>query len=368
MAKKKSNKQVADIEVQDQVTTAVFNEFEMEADEITIIEKYSKTKVGEISVRPYFTSETENMGLEKYGMILHDEVYHSEQLTCLEVNGVKRYVTGLNEFAPEVKTLSKDKREVRIREIRRAVAQLEAELAQNIIDPEDAEFWNKVKLLRPDNDKLWGKITLKCGNETIWLNPAADPYDLIKIFAIEAGGFSLIAPSLEKAKKASNPPKFYLDKTVDTVSTRTEDTKIRNRALAALTSLYDSNPTKLFFLAKSIDVNSTQYIKSMPNDIIYEMMDAYINGNGAESNKRKAATVFSKASQQSLEDLKIKSIVRDAKTFGFLSGNPDGFIYHVETGVKMGRKNTDVFAYLKNPVNEETTSELISKCEKYWNR
>ena len=47
------------------------------------------------------------MGLEKYGMILHDEVYHTEQLTCLEVNGVKRYVTGLNEFAPEVKTLPK---------------------------------------------------------------------------------------------------------------------------------------------------------------------------------------------------------------------------------------------------------------------
>ena len=86
---KKKTKKVADVEVQDQVTTAVSNEFEMEADEITIVEKYSKTKVGEISVRPYFTSDTENMGLEKYGMILHDEVYHSEQLTCLEVNGVK---------------------------------------------------------------------------------------------------------------------------------------------------------------------------------------------------------------------------------------------------------------------------------------
>jgi len=363
MAKKTKEKEV--------VKTAsenVSNEFVMETEELTMIEKYSQTKVGEISVRPYFSAEMENMGLEKYGMILHDEVYHSEQLTCLEVNGVKRYVTGLNEFAPEVKTLPKEKREAKIKEIRRAVAQLEAELAQNIVDPDAADFWNQVKLLRPDNDKLWSKITLKCGNETMYLNPAADPYDLIKIFAIEAGGFSLVAASLEQAKTSAKPPKFYLDKTIDTVSTRTQDTKIRNRALAALTNLYDSNPTKLFFLAKSIDGNSTQYIKSMPNDVIYEMMDAYINGYSSETNKRKAATIFTAASKESLEDLKIRSLVRDAKTYGFLSGNPDGFIYHVETGTKMGRQNTDVFAYLKNPVNEEITAELLEKCEKYWNR
>jgi hypothetical protein len=364
MAKKKTKNE----EVVEETTTIVSNDFELEAEELTMVEKYSQTKMGEISVRPYFSTELENMGLEKYGMILHDEVYHTEQLTCLEINGVKRYVTGLNEFAPEVKTLPKKEREAKIKEIRRAVAQLEAELAQNIIDPEDSEFWNKVKLLRPDNDKLWSKISLKCGNETMWLNPAEDPYDLIKIFAIEAGGFSLVAPSLEEAKTTAKPLKFYLDKTVDTVSTRTEDTKIRNRALAALTNLYDSNPTKLFFLAKSIDANSTQYIKSMPNDVVYEMMDAYINGNSVERNRRKASSIFTAASKESLEDLKLRSLVRDAKSFGFLSGNPDGFIYHVETGVKMGRQNTDVFAYLKNPINEEITSSLLEKCEHYWNR
>ena len=365
MAKKKTKKEEV---VEETTTMTAPNEFEMEAEELTMVEKYSQTKAGEISIRPYFTQDLENMGLEKYGMILHDEVYHTEQLTCLEVNGVKRYVTGLNEFAPEVKTLSKEKRGAKIKEIRRAVAQLEAELAQNIIDTEDVEFWNKVKLLRPDNDKLWSKINLKCGNQVTYLNPSEDPYDLIKIFAIEAGGFSLVSPSLDKAKRASKPPKFYLDKTIDTVSTRTQDTKIRNRALASLTDMYDSNPTKLFFLAKSIDANSTQYIKSMPNDIIYEMMDSYINGYGTEKNKTRAAKIFTSAAKESLEDLKIRSLVRDAKSFGFLSGNPDGFIYHVETGTKMGRQNTDVFAYLKNPVNQDVTSDLLERCENYWNR
>ena len=365
MTKRKTKKKEI---VEETITMTAPNEFEMEADEITMVEKYSQTKVGEISIRPYFSESNENMGLEKYGMILHDEVYHTEQLTCLEVNGVKRYVTGLNEFAPEVKTLPKKEREAKIREIRRAVAQLEAELAQNIIDAEDVEFWNKVKLLRPDNDKLWSKITIKCGNETLWLNPAEDPYDLIKICAIEAGGFSLVAPSLQEAKTQNRPPKFYLDKTVETVSTRTEDTKVKNRALAALTNLYDTNPTKLFFLAKSIDANNTQYIKSMPNDVVYEIMDNYINGNSTESNKRKAATIFHTASQESLENLKIRCVVRDSKSYGFLSGNPDGFIYHVDSGTKLGKQNTDVFAYLKNPVNNELFEDLLERCENYWNR
>ena len=83
MAKKKTKKEEI---VEETITMTAPNEFEIEADELTMVEKYSQTKVGEISVRPYFTSDMENMGLEKYGMILHDEVYHTEQLTCLEVN------------------------------------------------------------------------------------------------------------------------------------------------------------------------------------------------------------------------------------------------------------------------------------------
>ena len=43
------------------------------------------------------------MGLENYGLSLFDGVTHQEQLACLEINGIVRYLTGLNEFAPEVK-------------------------------------------------------------------------------------------------------------------------------------------------------------------------------------------------------------------------------------------------------------------------
>ena len=109
------------------------------------------------------------MGLEKYGLSLFEGVTHYEQLACLENNGIKRYVTGLNEFAPDVRNSPNvELREAKVREIRTAVAELEKILAANMIDIEDKDFWNKVQLLRPDNDEFWGKIDMKCGNDPIF--------------------------------------------------------------------------------------------------------------------------------------------------------------------------------------------------------
>ena len=48
---------------------------------------------------------------------IYDGVYHEENLACLEMNGVKRYITGLNEFDPKVKMLSKDKKKTKIKEM-----------------------------------------------------------------------------------------------------------------------------------------------------------------------------------------------------------------------------------------------------------
>ena len=62
-------------------------------------------KITPIAVRPFFDSSASNMGLEDYGMSLFDGVTHHEQLACLENNGVVRYLTGLNEFAPDIKLL-----------------------------------------------------------------------------------------------------------------------------------------------------------------------------------------------------------------------------------------------------------------------
>ena len=137
---------------------------------VTIVERYPQNKKSSIAVRPYFDPNVDNMGLQKYGLTLFDGAVHEEQLSCLEINGIKRYITGLNEFAPEIKDLPIDEQEAKIKEIRRVVSHLEKVLAANVVDPEDTEFWNKIKLVNPGNSTLWDKIVIRVGNEPFHLD------------------------------------------------------------------------------------------------------------------------------------------------------------------------------------------------------
>jgi len=319
-----------------------------------------------IAIRPFFDSRTSNMGLEEYGMTLFDGVTHNEQLSCLEINGVVRYITGLNEFSPEINHLPKDEKEARIKQIRTAIAELEKELAANYIEIDDNQFWNKVKLLKPDNAEFWNKIFISCGNEPVYLDPK-DPFDRIKLYAIEAGGFSIVSKSYEDARSKAVPPKFYLDKEEETVMVRTEYKKLRNKALSELQKLFDKNSTKLFYIAKVVDINSTQYRKSTPLDVIYENMDRYINGEGGETNKERAAKSFMETANMDMETLKIKSIVRDSVFFKYIINKADGFIYHTKSQSMLGRNVSDVVEFLKNPLNEDVLKDLNAACEKYWN-
>ena len=336
-------------------------------DNFTMVETGKGTvKQTAIAVRPFFDSSASNMGLEDYGMSLFDGVTHHEQIACLENNGVVRYLTGLNEFAPDIRLLNETDKAARIKEIRAAVGELEKELAANVIDLDDPQFWNKVILLKPDNSTFWNRISIACGNQPLFLDPK-DPYDRIKLFGIEAGGFSLVAKSFEDARSRPVAPKFYLDKTEETVMARTEYKKMRNKALSELQKLFDKNSTKLFYIAKVVDINSTQYRKSTPNDVIYENMDNYINGLGGETNMERAAKSFIETASMDMETLKIKSIVRDSVFFKYIINKADGYIYHVKSNGLLGRNVADVVEHLKNPLNEDILKDLNISVEKYWN-
>ena len=335
---------------------------------VTIVSMADSAKSGSISIKPFFDPNKPNLGLERYGLALFDGVFHEEQLACIERNGVKRYITGLNEFAPEIKLIpDQEERAAKVKEIRTVVAQLERELATNVIDPEDKDFWNKVTLLQPNNDEFWSKISIRCGNDPVILDPTKDPYDLIKLYAIDAGGFSIVCKSFEEARSRAVPPKFYLDRFVDTVSTKTEVSKLRNKALSELIKMFDKNQNKLFYVCKVVDGNSVQYKKSTPNDVMYDNMDKYITGQGIETNLRRAAQTFLDACSLDMETLKIKSIVKDASFYKFINPKSDGFIYHTDTSSLMGRNVADCIEYLKNPLNDAILLDLTKKIEKYWN-
>lgn len=322
---------------------------------------------GPISIKPIINPDSDNMGLQNYSMALFPGTFQEEQIACLEKNGVKRYITGLNEFAPEVKNIKDpEQKEAVIKDIRETVAQLEKELASNFIDPNSENFWNEVKLLRPDNDEFWAKITVRVGNEPLFLNPKNDPFDLIKLKAIEAGGFSIVAKSWEDAQSAARPPKFYLDKTIESVASRTQTKKLRNKALSELDKLYNKNINKLMYVCKIVDAHSAQYRKSTPIDIMYENMDAYINGEGIERNELRAAETFLKTVDLDMETLKLKAVVKDGSFYKVLAPRADGMIYHIPTGTMLGRNASEVVEYLKNPLNENILVEILRTVEDMW--
>jgi len=324
--------------------------------------------MGNITIRPFVDSTRENMGLENYGYVVYPGTSQEEQIAAIEKNGVVRFVTGLDEFAPEIQNLPEEQRDAVIMNIRYVVSELEKQLATNVINVDDPNFWDKVTLLKPNNHKFWEKLTIKCSNEPVFLDPKKEAYDLLKLMAIEAGGFDLVAKSYEDAQTRAKPPKWYLDKEVDTVSTRTEYKKLRNKATSILDGLFGKNHKKLLYMAKVIDGNSTQYKNSTPHDIVYDNLDEYIQGTGVEGNKTRAAENFIKTSELDMETLKLKSLVKDASFYKFIVTKPDGMIYHAKKHAVMGRNVSDVVEHLRNPLNEDVLADLMGEVEKYWNQ
>jgi hypothetical protein len=327
------------------------------------------SSVGKINIKPFVDKSKENMGLENYGMAIFPGTHHEEEIAAINRNGVVRYITGLDEFAPEVQNIKDtEQKEAVIYNIRSVVTYLEKMLATNVLDLMDKDFWNKVKLLRPDNLEFWKTITIRCSNDSVFLDPAKDPYDLIKIMAIEAGGFDLISKSYEDALARPQAPKFYLDKETYSISTKTNYKRLRNKALALLDEVSNKNIKKLLYVTKVLDTNSASYKNSTPTDILYDTLDEYISGNGIEGNKSRAAEHFIEIIKLDMETLKLKALVKDASFFKEIVLKQDGMLYHTKSNTMLGRNVSDVVLYLKNPLNEDILMKLLKEIESYWNK
>jgi hypothetical protein len=323
--------------------------------------------IGKVTVKPYTDPNQENMGLEKYNYVVFPNTFQVESLAAVEQNGKTRYLTGLNEFAPEVKQIKDpEKRKAVIKDIRETVATLERERAFNHLDPEDKEFWSKVEMFKPDNSEIWGKVSIKLGNDDVVLDPKENLDHLILVKAIENGGFSLVASNFEEAKRTK--AKWYLDRQIDSVASSVSITKLKNKAGAILEELSEEQPRKLFYIAKNIDGNSPQYSnKTMPG-IIYSNLDKYINGKAYDNNLKRCATTFIEHADMSVEDLKIKAIIKDASFYKFIIVKSDGMLYEQTQNVMLGRNVSDVLEYLKNPTNEDMLDLLMAKVEDIWSK
>ncbi len=321
-----------------------------------------------IRIMPYINPESENMGLTGYGMALHDGANQKEHLTYLEVNkGVRRYLTGLNEFAPEIVSMTdKDAQKARIKEIRNKVIFLEKCFGANELKIDDEKFWENVKTVHPKNYDFWNNIFIVCGNEPVFLNPEL-PDDLIILCGIEAGGFGLVAKSYEDAKSAATPPKFYLDRAADVSINKNELKRLKNKAGALLNTLYEKDPTKLLYIVKNIDPKSNQYKKSTSVEILYNYLDEHIEGKGFQRIAKRAAIEFIEIAEMKAEDLRIKAVIADATIYKIVQSKPDGLIYHNATGSMLGRNAEELLAYFKSELNAKIWEHVRKDVEKYWN-
>lgn len=323
--------------------------------------------MGKVSIKAFTDPNQENMGLEKYNYVVFPNTFQVETLAAIEQNGKTRYLTGLNEYAPEVKQIKDPERKSAvIKDIRETIATLERERAFNQIDPEDKEFWSKVEMFTPSNSDVWGKVFLKLGNDDQLLDPKENLDHLIIVKAIENGGFSLVASSFEEAKRTKQ--KWYLDRQIDSITTKTNVTKLRNKALSLLQEMADKDPRKLFYIAKNIDGNGSQYSNKTLQDVIYDNMDKFINGLGYDSDKKRCAKTFIDSTEISSEDLKIKAIIKDASFYKYIIVKPDGMLHEASQNVMLGRNVSDILEYLKNPVNDDMLDLLMAKVEDIWSK
>ena len=121
------------------------------------------------------------------------------------------------------------------------------------------------------------------------------------------------------------------------------------------------------YVAKVVDADSVQYTKNTPNDIMYENMDAYINGNGTESNKKRAASQFLDVSQLTMEELKIRALIKDGLYYRFITTKAGGWIEPLDSGTRMGKRPSEVLEFLQKPTSEDELLSLMDKVEPYWN-
>lgn len=328
-------------------------------------EKYAKS--GRIAIKPYVDPSVQNMGLENYNLVVFPGTAQREPMACIEQNGRIRYLNGLDESAPEIKGIQDtEKREAKIKEIRSIVAMLEFEKHYNELDIEDPKFWSNVQTYKPNNSEFWSKIQIECANDDIILDPVNKTEDLLIVLAIEAGGFPIVAKSLEDCKSGVHKRKWFLDRQIDTAATRVSSSKLKNKALTMLTEIADEKPRKLFYIAKLVDSNSMQYKNGTLPDVIYDNMDEFINGYGAESNVKKAANQFMDIAGLDMQELKIRSMIKDATFYKYIILKGDGLLYYAKDNVMLGRNPSEVYEYLSNPMNEDVLVKLQDQVEKIW--
>lgn len=327
--------------------------------------------------------------MDKHGMVMHDGVSQVTAPTFVIDSGIVTYITGLNESGPEVNSIKDEKLKAeKIQEIRAFIKLCEEKIAGNYsISDEDlnnkTEFYSKVTTfksvfkeeysqdengIRRISPRYWDKLTLTLRNEGYYLN-INNIEDRLRLYIIEAGGYGLVAPSLEKAKGSGYT--FYLDKVEDTAKEEAKDFIDRDKAGASLAIMYEKDQNKLFYITKLISAYPLQWKKTLDGSVpalMYRECTNYLNGEGIQKSKKEAIKYFNELCKQDIDALKLKCMVSDGFKNGALSIDSTGSITFTPTNTNLGKGESNVLAFLNaGGENEPIYQQLLTQCEQYWN-
>lgn len=361
-----SEKSIIDFSVSVADDENIIKDIKEEKPETIVYNRFNS--LGTISIKPLVdNSDPNTLGLNDHGLAIFPSTQQREQITAYESNGIVRYASGLDEFAPEIQEITDQRiKEQKIKDIRIMVSYLERVIGRNHVDVNDEDFWDKVKTIHPNNAAFWNTVYIICDNNQRVLEPLKDPMDMILLLAIEAGGFSIVAKSYDDAMALQNPPKFYLEKSLEKVGKQANVKRLKNNALAKLNMVSEKNKKQLLYLVKLCDKSGVDLKYTTPADILYDIADDYINGKLSDSSSEFCSKRFLEMASLPFDLLEIKAIVSDSAYYHIIQFKGDNKIYHTKSGVMLGRNVKEVAEYMQNPLNQDIYNSIKTEMLKNW--
>jgi len=287
------------------------------------------------------------------GKGLTDNFVRTEDLGYKTYYGVKRYMCGLDvEMVQYDPSLTEEEKKAKIEEINEIVERLEKFFGKGTLDP--------------TNEKHWSKINLVIDRKTINLD-LTNPRNELIYHCIKAGGFSLVAPTMEESKEGKAP--FYIVEPTEYAESRIANKEIINKAISTLQKLYESKSyDELFFLAKYLLPVEKMYTKRSPKAMFYEDLDKFINGeiNKSRESKISFARRFMDATRKSKPDIVVTCLVKDAAYMSMIYTNQAGELKNNETGGVYGTTLEKAVTHLQNPAYEHELENIKTRVEKEW--
>lgn len=314
-------------------------------------------------ISPHVDERDFNFNLEKQGMVIFPNSKHMVYVSSYYSGNKEIFITGLDENNPKILQLPYEERIEAIRKIRLVASEIE-KYNYNHVDPDDPDFWFKVKHARSDNAEIWGDLNLVLTNENIMLDLLS--YDgFLKYWVALSGGFSEVAPSYEHIITGDKKYKYYLKDVERITMIAVNNVVTFNRAIRKLDELYasSSNHQKLFYISKYLtsegfSFNSTNYSP----DACMLALDKYVKGKDpAVRNQDYAIKEFMDLTDKGNMYLYAMNVVKGLITIGrikFVDKTNNYFC--LDNNMNVGRNIKEITEYFMIAENFDYLNTLCS--------